>query len=245
MTLAVVMGATKYASAQELRGTVSESGSGQPIPGAVIALLDSAGHTLGRNITDEQGRYRIIVSSNTAQLRFLRIGFRPTTIPVERRPNEYMAVLDVTMTPLPTMLEPVAVTANGCPRRDDTGPALGLLEQARASLLNSVVAREANPGNVVRIRFQRRMDGTSDRIAHQIVKLDSSARSERPFVSARTGAEFVRDGFVKDDPGGATYFAPDADALLDDGFIAGYCVRLVRADRGQPSEVGLGFTAAT
>src|SRR5262249_36636767 len=44
---------------------------------------------------------------------------------------------------------------------------------------------------------------------------------------------------------GSTYFAPDADALLDDGFIAGYCVRLVRGDRGHPTEIGLGFTAAT
>jgi len=244
MSLLLIGSAVRHAHAQEVRGTVRERVSRLPISGAVIALLDAGGKTLGRNITDEQGRYRIIVSSNTTQLRFIRIGFRPTTVPLNRKGGS-VDTLDVLMTTLPTMLEPMAVTANGCPRRDDTGPALGLLEQARASLLNSVVAREANPGRVVRIRFQRRMDGTSDRIAHQSVKIDSSARSERPFVSARTGAEFVRDGFVKDDAGGATYFAPDADALLDDAFIAGYCVRLVRGDRGHPTEVGLGFTAAT
>src|SRR5262249_19826694 len=147
------------------------------------------------------------------------------------------------MKTLPTMLEPVAVSANGCPRRDDAGRALGLLEQARASLLNSVVAREANPGQVVRLRFQRTMEGTSDRIVHQVVKIDSSARSQRPFSAARTGAEFVHDGFVKNDGKDDVFYAPDADALLDDGFMAGYCVRLVRADREHPTEVGLGFSA--
>ena len=240
---ALASGAVQYAHAQEVRGTVRESANRLPIPGAVITLLDAGGRALGRNITDEQGRYRIIVSPNTTQLRFLRIGFRPATVPLVRKGGAVDTV-DVLMTTLPTMLEPMTVSANGCPRRDDAGQALGLLEQARASLLNSVVAREANPGKVVRLRFQRRMDGTSDRILHQTVRLDSSARSESPFASARTASQFVREGFVKDDADGETFYAPDADALLDDAFMAGYCVRLVPPDRDHPTEVGLGFTAA-
>jgi hypothetical protein len=240
MASALAAGAVRPATAQEVRGTVRESASRQPIRGAVITLLDTGGRALGRNITDEQGRYRIIVSPNTTQLRFLRIGFRPATVPLVRKGGAVDTV-DVFMTTLPTMLEPMTVSANGCPRRDDAGQALGLLEQAKASLLNSVVAREANPGKIVRLRFQRMMDGTSDRIVRQSVKLDSSARSAASFVSARTGAEFVRDGFVKDDMTGQTILAPDADALLDDAFMAGYCMRLVQGDRDHPTEVGLGF----
>jgi hypothetical protein len=240
MASALAGGAVRPATAQEVRGTVRERASRQPIRGAVITLLDTGGRALGRNITDEQGRYRISVSPNTTQLRFLRIGFRPATVPLVRRGGAVDTV-DVFMTTLPTMLEPMTVSANGCPRRDDAGQALGLLEQAKASLLNSVVAREANPGKIVRLRFQRTMDGTSDRIVRQSVKLDSSARSAASFVSARTGAEFVRDGFVKDDMTGQVILAPDADALLDDAFMAGYCVRLVRGDRDHPADVGLGF----
>jgi hypothetical protein len=63
------------------------------------------------------------------------------------------------------MLDPVSVKANACPSRADAGPALGLLEQARAGLLNSVVARKTNPASVVLIRYQRMMDGVSDRAA--------------------------------------------------------------------------------
>lgn len=228
--------------AQEVRGTVRESTSRQTIPGVVITLLDSAGHALGRNITDERGQYRLVVSAATTQLRFIRIGFRPMSVPLARS-GARVDTVDVAMTTLPTMLDPMTVSANGCPRRDDAGAALGLLEQARASLLNSVVAREANPGRVVRLRFQRAMDGTSDRIARQTVKVDSAARSESPFSAVRSASEFVRAGFVKEDSASSMFYAPDADALLDDAFMAGYCFRLVSADHEHPTEVGLGFTA--
>jgi hypothetical protein len=88
------------------------------------------------------------------------------------------------------------------------------------------------------------MDGTSDRVTRQTVKLDSTTTSESPFAAVRRGSEFIHDGFTKNDVAGTTYYAPDADALLDDAFFAGYCFRLVRAERDHPTEVGLGFTAA-
>ena len=70
--------------AQELRGTVRDAASRQPIPGAVITLLDSRGSALGRNITDQQGRYRIAMPSQAVTLRFVRIGFRPSTANIPR-----------------------------------------------------------------------------------------------------------------------------------------------------------------
>jgi hypothetical protein len=229
--------------AQELRGTVRDAASRQPIPGAVITLFDARGDALGRNITDQGGRYRIVVPSQASTLRFVRIGFRPFTANIPRS-GAAIDTLDVAMTSLPTILDPVSVRANACPERADAGPALGLLEQARAGLLNSVVARKTNPASVVLIRFQRMMDGTSDRIASQSVTLDSTPSSTSSFSAVRSGSEFVQAGFVSEGKGGATFFAPDAEALLDDAFIAGYCFRLVRADRSRPAEVGLGFTAA-
>ena len=241
LALGVVLGARVPLQAQELRGTVRDAASRQPIPGAVITLLDTRGTAFGRNITDEQGRYRIVVPADAVTLRFVRIGFRPFTAKVPRS-GAAIDTLDIAMASLPTMLAPVSVRANACPIRSDAGPALGLLEQARAGLLNTVVARKANPAAVVLIRFQRVMDGTSDRIASQTVTVDSTPRSTSSFYAARSGSEFVQAGFVSDADNGATFYAPDAEALLDDAFIAGYCVRLVKADKSRPSEVGLGFT---
>ncbi len=240
LALALLLGVRPSLSAQELRGTARDAASRQAIPGAVITLLDARGSALGRNITDERGRYRIALPSDAVSLRFVRIGFRPFTanLPGSRKAID---TLDVSMTSLPTMLDPVSVRANACPARSDAGAALGLLEQARAGLLNSVVARKANPASVVLIRFQRIMDGTSDRIASQTVTIDSTPRSMSSFYAVRSASEFVQAGFVHEADSGATFYAPDAEALLDDAFIAGYCFRLVKADKSRPAEVGLGF----
>ena len=240
LCLVVTLAGTALAQAEELRGTVRDAASRQPIPGAVITLLDARGAALGRNITDERGRYRIAMPAEAVSLRFVRIGFRPFTANVARS-GKAIDTLDIAMTSLPTMLDPVNVRANACPNRSDAGAALGLLEQARAGLLNSVVARKANPASVVLIRFQRMMDGTSDRIASQAVTLDSTPRSTSSFYAVRSAVEFVEVGFVREADNGATFYAPDAEALLDDAFIAGYCFRLVKADRSRPAEVGLGF----
>lgn len=238
----LAMAAARVSSAQELRGAVLDSARREPVSGAIIALLNANGTTLGRNITDERGRYRLLVPSGAVRVRFVRIGYRPLTLRLPRN-GTAIDTLDAFMTRIPTMLEPVSVRSNACPRRSDEGSALGLLEQARASLLNSVVSRNANPAALLLIRFDRAMDGTSDRIVHQTVTLDSTTHSTASFSAVRRPADFVSLGFISDESGSTVYLGPDADALLDDAFIAGYCFRLVSPERGRPTEVGLGFAA--
>jgi hypothetical protein len=242
--LATHLALAGIARAQEVRGTVLDSASRQPIAGAVITLLGTDGRSLGRNITDERGRYRMSIPSATVRLRFVRIGFRPVIANLHHT-SAAVDTLNVVMAPLPTMLDPVSVTTNACPRSSDEGSALGLLEQARASLLNSVVSRDAHPAALKIVRFQRTMDGTSDRIVHQAVKLDSTTRSTSSFNAIRSGAEFVRSGFISDEPDGRMFYGPDADALLDDAFITGYCFRIVKGERDHPTEVGLGFVPSS
>src|SRR3990172_13357379 len=95
--------ATHTVLAQELRGTVRDSASRQPIPGAVILVLDSAGTTLGRNLTNEHGRFRVASFVGGQRLRVLRIGFRPRDAIIP--PSQ--SVLDVSMVALPVLLQPV------------------------------------------------------------------------------------------------------------------------------------------
>ena len=227
--------------AQELRGTVRDSASQQPIPGAVVLLLDSAGTTLARNLTNELGRFRVASFVGGQRLRVLRIGFRPRDVLIP--PSE--SVLDVSMVAIPVLLEPVRVTAAArCPTRRDAAQAFSLLEQARAGLLAIVVAREANPAALVRLGFQRRMDGTSEHIVRQIVRAESVAQSAISFDAVRAPIDFVRRGFVADSGGFSRFLAPDADALLDEAFAQGYCFRIADPARNRPHQLGLGFSAA-
>src|SRR5689334_24425609 len=78
----LVTGLAATMAAQELHGSVRDSASRQPIPGAVLMLLDTSGVVLGRNITDDRGEYRIVLSERMQRVRVVRIGFRPTEVPI-------------------------------------------------------------------------------------------------------------------------------------------------------------------
>jgi hypothetical protein len=230
--------------AQQLRGTVTDSTSRQPIPGAVLMLLDSSGSVLARNITSERGEYRVGLSSGMRRIRVVRIGFRPSEASIPAAAGA-TTVLNVVMRALPTLLEPIRVSAGAhCPRRSDDATTFALLEQVRAGLLAIVVAREANPATLVRLTFEREMDGGSERIASQSVRIDSSANTMNSFNAAQSATDFVQRGFMSDSESHQIFYAPDADVLLDEGFSAGYCFRIVDPDGGRPNQIGLGFSAA-
>ena len=229
--------------AQELRGVVRDSASHQPIPGAVLVLLDSAGAVLGRNITNDRGSYRLAMTPDIRRIQVLHIGFRrrDVTVPVA---SSGIAQLDVTMAAIPTLLDPVSVTDRAnCPRRADQAAAFALWEQARSALLATVVAREANPANVVRLRFDRRMNGNGSDIINQTILMDSVS-TPRPFVAWRAASEFVERGFMTDSGKSRVFAAPDADVLLDEAFVAGYCFHIADPDSARPREIGLAFAPA-
>ena len=242
--VAVSLARVTVSGAQELRGTVRDSASGLPISGAVIVLFDSAGAMLGRNISNERGQYRLAAPASVRRVRVLRIGFRLRELTL---PPAVASVtqLDVVMTPIPALLEPLMVQADAsCPRRSDRAAALALLEQARAGLLATVVAREANPARLVRLDFDRTMAGNTDQIERQIVRIDSTRRSTGSYQAARSAAAFVQDGFVQQSGDGQTFFGPDAEVLLDDRFTAGYCFHVHDPEVERPHEVGLSFVPA-
>ena len=249
MTVRLIAGAliavlARIGAAQQLVGTVLDSTSRQPIPGAVISLLDSAGIVLGRNITDARGDYRIVLPARVRRVRVMRIGFRPREATVPGVAQGATGRLDIAMISLPTFLEPIHVVENTkCPKRSDHAVALGLLEQARAGLLGTIVAREANPPKLVRLKYVRTMDGTSDKIVKQTVRIDSIEAGSRSFSAARSGAGFIERGFVEDSAGEQTYLGPDAETLLDEAFATGYCIWLADRDRARPTQIGLSFAA--
>lgn len=227
-------------SAQVLRGTVRDSASRAPIPGAVVVFLDSAGSSIGRNITNEQGRFTIALHPAMRRLQVLRIGFRPRTVGI---PESTSTELEITMPSIPMMLETMSVVDQpNCPRRPDRPAAFALWEQARAALLATVVSREANPAEVLRLHFARRLE-RDERIAEQIVKIDSLSTT-RPFIASRRAAEFIEQGFAFDSARSTWYHGPSDETLLDDAFARGYCFQVAAPERERATQIGIGFAAA-
>jgi hypothetical protein len=235
---------TQALAAQVVRGTVNDATNHQPIAGAVVTLLDSSGAVLGRSLTNERGQYRVAYVRIARTIRVVRIGFLPREFRVGDS-AEGDGSIDVVMTPFSTTLAPVQVTdKSNCPRRADRTTAFAFWEQARAGLLNTVVARETNPMSVNRLYFERRMDGISDRITRFTVTGDSASNSQTSFNAAHSARDFISSGFSTDTAGFPLMFGPDADVLLDDAFAQGYCFRIAESSKARPGQIGLAFAAA-
>lgn len=222
------------ALAQGIHGTARDSVSRRPIAGVVVTLLDSTNATLGRLITNERGEFRVPAISGVKRLRAQRLGFRMR----EQRVAPGDSVVDIIIAQLPSVLEPVRVVANAqCPRNRREQQAFGLLQQARAGLLNTVVARETKPGKLVRLEYQRHLNIHGE-VETQEVRRDT-ATAGVSFHAARSGADFVKLGFTGPD----TTYGVDADVLLDDDFAAGYCFRISEPDKSRRNQIGLAFFA--
>src|SRR5262249_35800139 len=138
-----------------------DSASQLPIPGAVVALQDTVATTLARTTTNERGQFRVVLLGDSVRrVRVVRLGFRPATMRLPA-PVDGVIRMDIPMTSVSMALAPVQVVAGptNCPRRRDRQIALGLLEQARAGLLATVVARSDKPARMTRLRITRTMDG--------------------------------------------------------------------------------------
>ena len=242
LTLVLVAVAATDARAQTLRGTVRDSSSGVPIPGAVVTLLDSAAGVAARTTTDEGGQFRAVLMGNGVRaVRVVRLGFRPRTVTLPSARDGVIRV-DVSMTSIPMSMQSVNVTAGpGCPRRPDRALAAAVLEQARAGLLATVVARSDKPAHMTRLRATRFVDMVSNQVVHQRVRIDSSGTPFGSFGAARSAADFVRLGFRSDSAGLERYYGPDAEVLLDDRFTSAYCFHLAAAEPTRPNQIGLGF----
>ncbi len=221
-----------------------DSATQQPVAGAVVMLLDAAGAVLGRNITDSSGLYRLTPPAAAIAARVVRIGFQPRDVRLPP-PADRAASFDFTIVPVQTMLSAVSVKEKSkCGHKRDDAAAAGLWGQARAGLLATVVARDANPASLVRLSFQRTFQGNTERIARFSVDRDSADRVDNSFGAARSAHEFTSSGFATDSADSQILFGPDADVLLSDAFAAAYCFHLAEPSRVRANQVGLSFSPA-
>jgi hypothetical protein len=234
----------KAAFAQDVLGTVRDSLNGFPVSGAVVMLLDSSRVTVRRNLTSDRGAYRIALDASARFLRVVRIGYEPRELPVPPAAGGD-ARIDVGMLEIPNMLSSVHVLPNSrCSRRNDRGAALALWEQARAGLLATVVARESNPAELIRLVFEHVMEAKGDRVLAMRVRTDTSDAAATSFYTSHSAEDLVRYGFSSDSTVSRTYFLPDADVLLSDYFAEAYCFEIANGGRARPNDVGLRFVPA-
>jgi hypothetical protein len=236
---AVAAGAPS-ASAQRLTGVVHDSTAFGPLASTVVSLLDAGGRSLRRTVTDRQGRYALPVSDSARTVQFRHIGFRPIDLPLPESARTGTAVMNTSMQRVPAVLDPVRVTATGCPAAATSPEAMALWEQAQSGFLASVVAREAAPANAVVYLYERNLRVVGQAPTSQTVTLRRVV-STSPISAGRTPEEFVTHGYTNRASLTREYFGPDADVLLDESFRATHCFSMARADPARPGEIGVSF----
>jgi len=229
------------AQTQRVRGTLTDSATGEPVTGAVVSVLDSAGQFLSRTIADDRGRYAAARLRGSRTIHIVRIGYRPVDATIAANDS----TMDFRLTPIASRLTAVTATEGRvCPGKPGASQALELWEQARDGLLASVVARESNPPRL-RIRTYWR---TRDPIRKQIESDSSRTKdivADRSYVAARPAWAFEAEGYMREHLGGdRDYFAPDEAVLLDPSFAATHCMRVVDSDAQHDNQIGIGFEPA-
>lgn len=218
-----------------------EATAAAPIAGAVVSLLDSAGHTVARTLSSADGRYWLAGNGTGAVIRAVHIGFRPSSGAILRGDSDVVA--DVRMTLLPAVLDAVEVHDQQlCPASANAPAAFALWEQARTALLAGIVSREVNPPVIRMLSYTRALDAKGTHVEDQDVS-DSIYTASQPIVSARTAAEFAARGYrdVGADKYHYRFHAPDADVLLDSMFVRGHCLSLRESDAEHPDAAGIAF----
>lgn len=248
LALAAVLAAAPVLTvrAQELRGTVLQLDGATPASGVVVLLLrasgDSTGAIVARVTTGERGLFTLKAPVVTpVLLRFLRIGQQPTTDGPYTLSAGETRELRITLPNTPVSIAAVNVRANtACQVRPDGASVVAqLYEEARKALLASASTVSGSTTVAQFTQYVRRQDDRG-RLTMPTTRSTSTRPTSKPFVS-RGVALLEQSGYVLTDNAGVTYFAPDAEVLLSDRFLATHCLQLVDGTGDRTALVGVGF----
>lgn len=230
------------ATAQILLGEAAEVGSGVPVPGVFVALLDSTGLQVAGGLTDAEGRF-VLRSPGAGQylLRADRIGYaRMSPVPIEV--GRGTTVQRIELESRPVDLEGVRVEAEGraCGASPAEGTRLqGLWDQVRMALDIATWTEGSGHLRSERVLVERRIDPVSGRLEAEGVQ--GPALFPGTSFAAAPAEDLAREGFVRWDGESYVFHGLDASTILSDVFLATHCLRLRRGGPERAGLIGIGF----
>ncbi len=229
-------------TAQAITGTLVEAGTGAPVEGASVILLNRSGDQVTWRLTDAAGRFDFQMDrGGTYLLRADRIGHASVLsdpIPVDRGVT---AVYRLETPVEAIMLAGIDVrTSRRCEVRPGQGASTATVwEEARKAL--EATSRTSGLGTyryVIR-HYERELDARGRRVRSEQSQIQRATMSS-PFRSVNVESLLER-GFIRPDGEGSIYFAPDADILLSDPFLDTHCMSLTSGRGEAEGLLGLSF----
>jgi hypothetical protein len=241
----VASGLPVCVSAQVVRGTVTERGSRDPLPGVVVSLESNAPDaTPIFALSSQEGTYAIRGPAGSYRVTAKRIGVqRYFSDTFQLGPGEARQ-LDIVMERVAFELPAVRIVeSNLCiTRGEDRQRVLSLWDEARAALTATALSRRDRLFDGSITRYTRKLDPRTLRVLEDSWG-ELSGTLEGTFSSP--GGEILsRSGYWRQRGDDAFYYAPDGDVLLSRAFQQDHCFGVAPARRDRPGLVGLSFMPA-
>ncbi|MGI9140919.1 MAG: SusC/RagA family TonB-linked outer membrane protein [Gemmatimonadaceae bacterium] len=167
------LSSTAVAQAVVVRGTVVVAGSGEPVPGATVAVLG----TEARAVTTERGEFTFSLASAQGTITVQRIGFAPAREAIAGR-----TTLTILLTPTAVQLTEVVTIGYGEQRRSDVTGAVTSVPQARLQDKPNVSVLQALEGSVPGIAVRTTGAGSEPTLSTQVRGRSSITASIRPLI---------------------------------------------------------------
>ncbi len=227
--------------AQLLRGRVLEAGTGLPVLGAHVVLVDGAGRNVIGVLTNEQGAFAIDVrAAGRYHVLAEMIGRRTATSTELVLSRDSMRVVTLELAPEPVLLAKLDVSASRtCALRTSGGAATQRVwEEARKALAVEAEARAQQRYRFDLARFERRLDPAGQRVLEEHPQFLYRVSGE-PFIS-HPAEELASKGYIALSDSRYYFYGPNGDVLLSGSFLDTHCFTL-RRDSDHEGQIGLVF----
>lgn len=229
------------AESQVVRGQLLNGGTGLPLEGAMIVLQGPTGEA-GGVLSNAAGRFFIRApEAGTFSLRADRIGHASTIS--DAFTLAMGDTVDVSMVAEVQAIQLERLEISGerrCDIRPEAGRAVATVwGEAQKALAAAVFTEESGAYRYRTMRFLRDLDREGRRV------LSEQRRASRqyqlaPFESL-PAETLMAEGFMRPDPEGDIYYAPDANVLLSDPFLDSHCLSLTPGRGETEGLLGVGF----
>lgn len=228
-------------SAQSVQGTLLRADS---VPAGGVIVVASRGErdsVVARTMTNGNGRYALEVPAGAVRLRALRIGHKPVLIAEftlgagARRETKTVLPDD------PIVLQAVTTEASSSCRQSGAAGAnvATVFEEARKALLSTTL-KSRDPDPLARLSLYEQVRSVGNRELSPLDIAFQEGVSLKPFQSLPPDS-LAKVGYMQNDLGGATYWAPDADVLLSETFASSHCLSVVDGKAEHAGWIGLAF----
>ena len=244
LALAALLVAPPGAASQLIRGQFVEEGSGAPVVGGFISLMDASGARVGSGLSAGSGRFFVEAPGpGDYQLRGERIGFSSVEQRVVVQPGEALDVVLRAPTRAIQLQGIVASADRRCRVRPEAGAAAAVLwDEARKALDVVALTGDEQALPVQLVSWERELDPRSLLIRDERRSVRQGFAVDP--VRSRPAEELARDGYIRvAGDGTMTYFGPDQAVLLSDVFQNTHCFRVEDGDEDGETAglVGLAF----